>query len=225
MALTRLDTFPIPLQPHTQQQGIPSCPFSVDLYPVIRSLPIGFRALVLSNHLTLDIALVISQIVATLSIDKQVAITMCCTAQHGTYSDHLEACISLSHPESSLERFVCLGLMLFRAILFREVRMGRFLLHMPRLQLSLHLKDIQDQPMSVRRCLVWLYMIAIDGWKDKAGSGLLPPGRLLFKELHTRFEAEAKTWSQTEAILADFFWPKQLKDWWSVRYDVFAQMV
>lgn len=218
--VTRLDSVPMLPNRPAENPGVPTCPFSVDLHPVIRSLPSGFRALVLSNRLSFDTALVISQTVAVLSMDKQEAITMCCTTQHGSYQDYLEACIDLSYPESSLERFVCLALMLLRAVLFHEVRMGKYLMHMPRLQLALHLMDIQDESVAVRKCLIWLYMIAMDGWRDKTKAGLLGPGILLFKQFKARFGDDVRTWTQTKEILEGFFWPKPLQDWWSRGYDL-----
>lgn len=218
-----LDAFPMLPQRPTEVPGIPTCPFSVDLHPVIRSLPLGFRALVLANHLSFDLALVLSQTVAVLQKDKQEAITMCCTTQHGSYRDYLEACIDLSYPESSLERFVCLALMLLRAILFHEVRMGKYLMHMPRLQLALHLKDIQVDSVPVRKCLIWLYMIAMDGWRDKTNTGLLPPGILLLKEFRATFGEDVSNWTQVQTILGDFFWPKPLQEWWRRAYDLLKQ--
>lgn len=102
---------------------------------------------------------------------------------------------------------------------------GRYLLYMSRLQLSTYLKDMQDSSSASRKCLVWLYVVTMEAWRDIDDSVLLEEGLLLLKELKRRFGSEVERWSDVETVLESFLWTDHLSEWWSMRWPLLLELV
>ena len=193
---------------------------------VVPTLPAGFGAL-LSEGLTKPVtSMAISRAVSILWNDAHGPNAgQARYDQRWTYEKYMEACICLSYPILSLDRFICLALMLLRTMMCRSNMVGRYLVYMSRLQLSMYLKDMQKSSSASWRCLVWLYIVTMEAWRDLDESILLKEGLVLLKEMKKRFGSEVERWSDVETVLGGFLWTDQLSEWWNTRWQVLWEMV
>lgn len=89
----------------------------------------------------------------------------------------------------------------------------------------MYLKDMQENSSASWRCLVWLYIVTMEAWRDLDESILLKEGLVLLKEMKKRFGSEVERWSDVETVLGGFLWTDQLSEWWNMRWQVLWEMV
>lgn len=126
------------------------------------------------------------------------------------YNDFLEACPSLGEREG-LERMICLALMVYCALCTNRIPTSVF--NAPRMVLFNTLQHCEEQSWAERECILWMYMVTIDAWRDQG------PEVKLLEELKLRYPATVRHWALVEKILRKFFWTSELSHYWKKHWE------
>lgn len=190
----------------------PTMPFSDDLQAQIRSLPVGFQRMACQGKLAMDVLELLGRI-ADRDLVKPTSPVKEAQWERRKYDDFWEACGCLAEPRPSLQKFLCLALLLFCVNEHsprRQFRKGMTIFGGPRVYLTRELPDFTCSDAADLECLMWIWMVVIDAWSsDCAQDGELPPnGRKLLTKFRKIF-TDPTSWKVAELVLEKFFWSER----------------
>jgi hypothetical protein len=180
-------TRPTPIYPSEYQQNLPS----------------GFRELVREQKLSLDLLAVLSRAYDLEQNTKERKRVQAEVTRK--YDDFLEACPFLGD-DTSLEKLIATAMMAYSVTSTSKVPTSVF--NGPRIALTNSLRNYEEKSWAERRCLLWVYVIAIDSWRDQ------PLQEKLVNEVWSRFPETVRQWPCVEQVVSSFFWTKEFSEYW-----------
>lgn len=196
----------------------PSHPFPSSIATEIAHFPLGFRELALQSSLGLDVLHIISRVSRYMASKNQTSeiTAVVRTVPEGTAPDIFDTCAILQTSVESghiVERNICLAIVLFAYNVYSKIRDSTTIYRGSRQALARTLPDMDYASNIERECLMWIYMVTIESWRN--GHTLEPQGRELLRNMQTRFP-EARSWSTLDPVLQKFFWYGPLASQWKI---------
>lgn len=192
----------------------PAFPLSQDLRDVFVKLPIGFQSLIVKGKISVELIEVLGR-AAEASVNGISAITTgdMFNPPKRKYHDFLEACPALRLPDNtrnSIEKKICLALLIYCANTFTRARSSTSLYLASRMELTRLLGQNMDSGLQSQEheCLFWVCVVCVDSWrKDGPKSGLLPQAMSFLPMLK-----QMKVGLRPEVALQKFFFNQELLD-------------
>lgn len=190
----------------------PSLPLPSELKRRVWALPVGFQRLAYRGKLALDVLELLERTANPNLVNVQLA-DKSSQWSRAKYDDFWEACACLADPEASLQKYLCLALLLFCTDEYsprRQFRRGMTVFNGPRALLTRELPMLASNDSAEEECLMWIWMVVVDAWSsDCAIEGQLPiSGLQLMFDFRWSFPG-ASSWDGTSSILRKFFWSKR----------------
>ena len=149
------------------------------------------------------------------------------------YRDYIEACPCLGSTEVSLDRMICLTLIVYCFTGFSQARHLAYSFAGPREVLTRDLAERSSTAFEewnwapeikkmVRvagtNCLLWVLLVTVDSWRD--GEDLNAKGQTLVDSLRATLEQQGLRveWDDVEALMKEFFWYEGMRQWWRSRW-------
>lgn len=192
----------------------PVFPLSADLREIFIKVPVGFQSLIMKGKISVELIEVLGRMAdAAEGGVNSIAPQSDCHSKHRKYNDFLEACPFLATSDASkvtLEKDVCLALLLYCSNTFTTARSSAALYASARMELTrlLEQNDYSALPQPELECLFWVCVVCVDSWRQNGPtSPLLPMGEGLLPVLRN-----LATSVSAEHTMLKFFYNQELVD-------------
>ena len=212
-----------PLSKRKQLRLYPQHPFNEDALSLIKTLPPGFSAVAQQGSLGMDVVQILSRV--SKFVESKISSPRSRNEKSPSpdghdYPDIFDVCFCLhssSATEHSLEKNVCLALILFS-----------FNVHDPdpktskitayrgsRQELTRSLPFTQQHNVQEQACLLWIWIVLLASWKLEFNlqENDFPLSQAFFDKF-----PEAKRWKTVETIMRRFLWYEPLAQVWKASW-------
>lgn len=209
------DEEPLVSREDCPESTYPDLPLRGPMAGVVSALPRGFGPLAESGRLSCQVLQVLARMQEMLVAMTSGRIQMfLSTPNQDPYPDFCSAvpCLYASKGgEAGLERLLCCALFLLTSRLLSPRKQVPWSLPVTggRTILTQQTFNCQVESDIEKRCLIWIWLIAIDSWAVESGD-IPETARWLMQRLRERYP-ETSAWSYVSNVVSDFFWTQDLE--------------